>query len=114
MILSKKSVYAMKFKTFFAGIDSVQKDLAYLEDFLNNPYKKFKIKNITDFCLAVTALSTQLDYMTGKLSRNKVSDDGELLYLSEEQLTSLSFYSDLATSSVEKIRESCGIDLEIN
>ena len=113
MILSKTSVYAMKFKTFFAGIDSVQKDLAYLEDFLNNPYKQFKIRNITDFCLAVTALSTQLDYMTGKLS-NKVSEDGELLYLSEEQLTSLSFYSDLATSSVEKIRESCGIDLEIN
>jgi len=104
----------MKFKTFFAGIEAAQRDLDYLEDFLKNPYDQFVIRNIGDFCLAVTALSTQLDYMTKSLAKNQVSDDGKLLYLSEEQLTSLGFYSDLATSSVEKIRTSCGIDLEIN
>ena len=104
----------MKFKTFFAGIEAAQRDLDYLEDFLKNPYDQFVIRNIGDFCLAVTALSTQLDYMTKSLAKNQVSDDGKLLYLSEEQLTSLGFYSDLATSSDEKIRTSCGIDLEIN
>ena len=81
---------------------------------MKEPDKSFEIRNISDFCLAVTALTTQIDYMTINLASNKLSDDGRLLYLSEEQLTTLGLYSDLATSAVEKMTNSCGIDMEVH
>jgi hypothetical protein len=114
ILTNKSSVYAMKLTTFFAGIETAQSDLKYLEHFVKEPDKKFEIKNILDFCLAVTALSTQIDYMTINLANNNLSEDGRLLYLSEEQLNTLSLYSDLATSAVEKMSNSCGIDMEVH
>jgi len=62
----------------------------------------------------VSALTTQIDYMTTSLSKNKLSEDGRLVYLSEEQLNTLGLYSDLASSAVEKLVDSCGIDMEIH
>ena len=104
----------MKLTTFFAGIETAQSDLKYLEHFVKEPDKSFEIRNISDFCLAVTALTTQIDYMTINLASNKLSDDGRLSYLSEEQLSTLGLYSDLATSAVEKMASSCGIDMEVH
>ena len=114
MILSNNSVYAMKLTTFFAGIETAQADLKYLEHFVEEPYRQFKVRNISDFCCAVSALTTQIDYMTTSLSKNKLSEDGRLMYLSEEQLNTLGLYSDLATTAVEKLVDSCGIDMEIH
>ena len=107
-------MYAMKLTTFFAGIETAQADLKYLEHFLEEPYRQFRVRNISDFCRAVSALTTQIDYMTTSLSKNKLSEDGMLVYLSEEQLSTLGLYSDLATTAVEKLADSCGIDMEIH
>ena len=115
MILSEgKSAYAMSLQTFLAGVDAAKKDLDYLEDFLKNPLEDFSIRNATDFCVAFTALIAQLDFMTDELATNEISNDGEMVYLSKDQVLSLSRYSDLATSTVKKMQESCKIDMEIN
>ena len=106
MILDERnSAYAMSLQTFLAGVEAAKKDLDYLEDFLKNPLEDFSIRNATDFCIAFTALIAQLDFMTRELATNELSNDGEMVYLSKDQVLSLSRCSDLATSTVKKMEE---------
>ena len=110
--MTKKQL-AMKYDTFLNGIEIIGKDLDFLCSLAEDPTEEYQIPDAVEYSLAVIAVMNQLTFMTEDLAKNKLTEDGEYLILTKEQVEILNgLYEDVEDALI-RLRE-CGISIKIN
>ena len=109
----KKKEYAMRLDNLLNGIQMVGEDLDFLCSFVENPSEEYKIPDAVEYSNAVVCLMNQLTYMTCDIDSAKLTEDGEFVLLTKEQVETLSVLSDKAEEALESLRE-CGISIQKN
>tara|TARA_R110002110_G_scaffold135296_5_gene319244 strand:+ start:1142 stop:1471 length:330 start_codon:yes stop_codon:yes gene_type:complete len=108
-----KKQFAMRYETLVNGIGIVGEDLEFLCSISENPSDEYKIPDAVVYSAAVIALMNQLTYMSQELIHNKLTEDGEHLILTKEEIDRMNFLYDQVEESLEDLRE-CGISIKIN
>jgi hypothetical protein len=106
----KKETYGMKLDNLMNGIRTVGQDLDFLCSLIEYPVEEYQIPDAVEYSHAVVALMNQLTYMTCDIDINNLTEDGELVILTKEQVQTLSVLSDAAEEALESLRE-CGISV---
>ena len=107
-------LYGMRRANLNRGIDLVSQDLNYLCSLIEHPDPEFIIMDAVIISAAIVALANQLDFMADEISSNPISDDGDFVKLSKEEVTLLNDLSEEAEASVERLEELCKISLKKN
>jgi len=113
MSKNKPGSYAMKLDSVLIGIDTTRDDLEFLCSLAESPDNEYGIPDAVDYAYAIVSLHKQLDYLSNQVSTNQLSEDGELLLLTEKEVVTLSNLADEVEDNLERLRE-CGISLKRN
>jgi hypothetical protein len=105
--------YGIRVYTINEAINSISGDLDYLCSLIENPDPDFPIKDALVYSRAVTALCYQLD-LAEKIAENELSDDGEYIKVSEEELVAMGENTDNTDDTLLELEEVCGISLKKN
>ena len=108
-----KKQYAIKYTSLMSGIRIVGDDLEFLCSMLEDPTEEYKIPDAVEFSNAIVCLHNQLSYMMQDIDFGKLSEDGELVILSREQVMEMGRLSDSADEAVARLRD-IGISLKNN
>lgn len=108
-----KKQYAMRYDTLMNGIQIVGEDLDFLCSLAESPSDDYKIPDAVIYSAAVIALMNQLSYMSEELVNNKLTDDGEHIILTKEEIDRMNFLYDQVEESLEDLRD-CGISIKVN
>jgi len=110
----KNGHYGMKVCSLKQGISLVEEDLEYLCALIERPDPEFGITDAVAIATAITALAHQLDFMSHDISKNPLSEDGEFVKLSKEEVLMLTDLSEEAEDAVQRLEEVCKISLKNN
>jgi hypothetical protein len=105
--------YGIKVYTINEAIIGISGDLDYLCSLIENPDPDFPIKDALVYCRAVSALCHQLD-LAEKIAENELSDDGEYVKVSEQELLAMGDNTDNTDDTLQELEEVCGISLKKN
>ena len=110
---SRKNQHAIRLDNLLHGIKLVGEDLDFLCSLVEDPTEEYKIPDAVEYSHSVVSLMNQLTYMTCEIDLSKLTEDGEFVMLTTEQVETLSALSDKAEESLENLRE-CGISIQKN
>ena len=110
----RKPSYGIKVTTILNATEQLTADLEYLASIVENPDPEFPVVDALVYAEALTALSIQLDFFIEDLAEHTLSEDGEYVKLSEEELLMMSAYNDEAVQALLILEEVCGISLQNN
>ena len=108
-----KKQFAMRYETLLNGIEIVGEDLDFLCSLAEHPSDEYKIPDAVAYAAAVVAVMNQLSYMSQEIINNKLTDDGEHLILTKEEIDRMNFLYDQVEEALEDLRE-CGISIKVN
>ncbi len=108
-----KKQFAMRYDTLMNGIEIVGEDLDFLCSLAENPSDEYKIPDAVAYSAAVIAVMNQLTYMSVELVNNKLTEDGEHIILSKEEVDRMNFLYDEVEEALIGLRE-CGISIKVN
>jgi len=108
-----KKQFAMRYDTLLNGIEIVGEDLDFLCSLSEEPSEDYKIPDAVAYSAAVMAVMNQLAYMSQEIINNKLTDDGEHIILTLEEVDRMNSLSDVVEEALEDLRE-CGISIKIN
>ena len=108
-----KKTFAMRRDTLLNGIEIVGEDLDFLCSLAEEPSEEYKIPDAVAYSAAVVAVMNQLAYMSQEIINNKLTEDGEHLILTMDEVELMNSLSDLVEEALEDLRE-CGISIKIN
>jgi|TARA_R110002012_G_scaffold314216_1_gene526675 hypothetical protein len=108
-----KKQFAMRYDTLLNGIEIVGEDLDFLCSLSEEPSEDYKIPDAVAYSAAVMAVMNQLAYMSQEIINNKLTDDGEHIILTKEEVDRMNFLSDEVEESLTGLRE-CGISIKVN
>ena len=108
-----KKQFAMRYETLLSGIRIVGEDLDFLCSISENPSEEYKIPDAVAYSAAVVALMNQLTYMSQEIINNKLTDDGEHIILTKEEIDRMNFLYDQVEEALLELRE-CGISIKVN
>ena len=101
-------------ETILRAVSSIYSDLEYLCSLLEHPDPEFRIKNAVSYSRAVMALTHQLEFFLEDIAENDLSDDGEHVKVSEEEVFMMQSYSENVELAIQELEETCGIYLQNN
>jgi hypothetical protein len=108
-----KKQFAMRYDTLLNGIEIVGEDLDFLCSLSEEPSEDYKIPDAVAYSAAVMAVMNQLAYMSQEIINNKLTDDGEHIILTLEEVDRMNSLSGVVEEALEDLRE-CGISIKIN
>ena len=108
-----KKTFAMRYDTLLNGITLVGEDLDFLCSLAENPSEEYKIPDAVSYSAAVIAVMNQLTYMSQELINNKLTEDGQHLILTKEEVDRMNFLYDQVEEALLELRE-CGISIKVN
>tara|TARA_R110002110_G_scaffold334549_4_gene545472 strand:- start:579 stop:908 length:330 start_codon:yes stop_codon:yes gene_type:complete len=108
-----KKTFSMRLDTLLNGIEIVGEDLDFLCSLAEKPSEEYKIPDAVAYSAAVVAVMNQLTYMSQEIINNKLTEDGEHLILTMDEVELMNSLSDLVEEALEDLRE-CGISIKIN
>ena len=108
-----KKTFAMRYDTLVSGIEIVGEDLDFLCSIAEHPSEEYKIPDAVAYSAAVIAVMNQLTYMSQELINNKLTEDGEHLILTMEEVGRMNFLYDEVEEALMELRE-CGISIKVN
>ena len=109
----KKKSYAMNYDELLRGIEIIGEDLDFLCSLAESPSEEYKIPDAVEYSLAVIALTNQLSFMTQELATNKLSEDGNHVILTKEQVDTMNDLYEEVEEALVRLRK-CGISIQIN
>ena len=118
MTNTKKNTYLLRLDSYNNGVEIASDSLDYLCAFVDHPFQEFAVTDIGILAGAISAVNSQLHYMTTDLLDNEIivgEEDGiEYLVLEQEQVIEMARLADLVDEKTEDLREQCHIRLEVN
>lgn len=108
-----KKTFAMRYDTLLNGIEIVGEDLDFLCSLAEDPTEEFKIPDAVAYSAAVIAMMNQLSFMSQEIINNKLTEDGEHIILTMDEVNLMNTLSDSVEEALEDLRE-CGISIKIN
>ncbi|MEK9694879.1 MAG: hypothetical protein VW270_03885 [Candidatus Poseidoniales archaeon] len=112
--MTKKQTYGMRLQTILHAADKLSAELEYLCSLVEHPDAEFVISDALVYSRALVAISNQLEFISVDLSSNDLSDDGDHVILSEDEVMMLSTYNDVTEETIKDLEEVCGISLKNN
>ena len=109
-----KQSYGMRISTLLSAADRLSADLEYLISLVEQPDPEFLIKDAVVYANAITAISSQVDFVLEDLAENTLSKDGQHVKLSEEEVFMLNDYNTNTEEALALLEEICGISLQNN
>ena len=109
-----QELFGIRVTTILNAADKLADDLDYLCSLVEQPDPEFCVSDAVTYSCAVTALSTQLEFMTEDLAENDLSEDEEYVKLSKEEIMMLNTYTENAEEALKRLEETCGISLQNN
>ena len=109
-----KKYYGMRITTILNAADKLTSDLEYLCSIVEKPDSEFVVSDAIVYSTAVTTVSNHLNFIIEDLATRDLSDDGEYVKLSEEDVLTLNTYTDASEESLERLEKTCGIYLQSN
>lgn len=109
-----KQHYGIKITTILNAAEKLTADLDYLCSLIEQPDPEFPIADAVIYATAVSALSSQLDFITEDISGNDLSEDEEYVKLTQDEIGMLNLYTENAEDSIKHLEETCGISLRNN
>lgn len=109
----KKQNYGMPVDSLIMGIEVTRKDLDFLCSLIEAPDTEYPIPDAIDYSNAIVALNTQLTYMVDNISTNELTEDEDVIKISQKELLKLTELSETVEKALERLR-SCGISLKSN
>ena len=109
----KKQKYGMPVESLLKGIEVTRKDLDFLCSLIEAPDEEFPIPDAVDYSYAIVALTSQLTYMVDNIAQNELSEDEELITISQKELYKLTELSDKVEEALGRLR-ACGISVKSN
>ena len=109
-----KQTYGMKVTTILHATEQLSADLEYLCSLVEKPDPEFKIRNAIVYAHAVMTLSTHLDFVLEELTRRDLTEDEELVKLSEQDVIAMNDYTEASEEAMKDLEELCGISLQNN
>ena len=108
-----KKQFAMRYDTLLNGIEIIGEDLDFLCSLSENPIEEYQLPDAVAYSAAVIAVMNQLSYMSVDLVNNKLTEDGEHIILTKEEVERMNFLSEEVEEALIGLRE-CGISIKIN
>jgi hypothetical protein len=108
-----KKTFAMRYDTLLNGITLVGEDLDFLCSLAESPSEDYKIPDAVAYSAAVIAVMNQLTYMSQEIINNKLTEDGQHLILTKEEVDRMNFLYDQVEEALLELRE-CGISIKVN
>ena len=106
--------YGIKVTTMINAADKIADDLDYLCSLVEHPDTEFPITDAVVYASAVMALSAQLEYISADLAENELNDEEDCVTLTQEELMTLTSYTEIAEDALEILEGVCGISLQNN
>lgn len=106
--------YGIKITTILNAADKIADDLDYLCSLVEHPDTEFPITDAVVYANAVMALTAQLEFISEDLSENELNDEEDCVTLSQEELITLTSYTESAEEALEILEDVCGISLQSN
>ena len=109
-----KQHYGIKITTILNAAEKLTADLDYLCSLIEQPDPEFPIADAVIYATAVSALSSQLDFIMEDISGNDLSEDEEYVKLTQDEIGMLNLYTENAEDSIKHLEETCRISLRNN
>lgn len=109
-----KQYYGMKVSTLITAADKLTDDLEYLCSLIENPHEDFPIIDAVIYSTAIMSLSYQINFILEDLAERDLSEDEEYVKLSQEDVMTLTSYSDSSEDALGRLEDICGISLQSN
>jgi len=106
--------YGIKITTMINAAEKLADDLDYLCSLVERPDAEFPIADAVVYANAVMALTAQLEFISEDLAENKLNDEEDCVTLSQEELITLTSYTDSAEEALGLLEDVCGISLQSN
>ena len=109
-----KETYGIKVTTILNATEKLTEDLEYLCSLVELPAEEFPIKNAIVYAHAVMTLSTHLDFVLEELATRDLTDDEDLVKLSQEDVLAMNDYTEATEDALKDLEVLCGISLRSN
>jgi hypothetical protein len=109
-----KQHYGIKVSTLLNAANKITDDLDYLYSLVENPDPEFVLVNALSYAHAVVSLSIQLDFIIEDLGEKDLSEDELYVKLSQEDVMTMTLYTEASEDALEILEETCGISLQNN
>ena len=106
--------YGMKHSTILNAIATIRRDLEYLCSLLEKPDEEYILTDAVAYSRAIMALTYQLEFFIEDIHSNSLSDDGEHVKLTTEEVFTIQELSEDAELAMKELEKSCGISLQNN
>ena len=106
--------FGIRQDTIARAIEGTHSDLDYLCALIEHPDPGFYIRDAMVYAQAVTALMNQLEFFLEDISQNDLSEDGEHVKVSEEEVFMMQDLSENAELAIKELENVCGISLRKN
>tara|TARA_R110000822_G_scaffold1791_1_gene8307 strand:+ start:2936 stop:3283 length:348 start_codon:yes stop_codon:yes gene_type:complete len=106
--------FGLKVTTIINAADKIADDLDYLCSLVEQPDTEFPITDAVVYANAVMALNAQLEYISADLAENELNDEGDCVTLTQEELMTLTSYTESVDDALEILEDVCGISLQSN
>ena len=114
----KEGTYLLRLDSYNNGVEIASDSLDYLCAFVDNPFQEFAVPDIGVLAGAISAVNSQLHFMTHDLLQNEIivgEEDGiEYIVLAKDQVVEMARLADLVDEKTEDLRDLCHIGLEVN
>ena len=110
----KKQTYAIKVSTILNATEKLTEDLEYLCSLVEKPDPEFRIKNAIVYAHAIMTLSTHLDFVLEELTQRDLTPDENMVKLREDDVVTMSEYTEATEEALEDLEILCGISLKNN
>ena len=109
-----KQYYGIKIGTILNGIEKLTADVEYLSSMVEQPDPEFTVSNAVVYAHALSALANQLSFFIEDLTDKDLSDDGEYVKVSHEEVLMMNAHNEAAEEALFILEETCGISLQNN
>jgi hypothetical protein len=109
-----KQYYGMRVSTLLAAADKLSDDLEYLCSLTEEPHEEFPIVDAVIYSTAVMSLTYQINFILEDLAERDLSADEEYVKLTQEDVVTLTSYSDSSEDALMMLEKICGISLQNN
>ncbi len=109
-----KQTYGIKVETILNATEKLTDDLEYLCSIIEKPDPEFKVKNAVVYAHAVMTLSTHLDFVLEDLTTRELTEDQDLVKLTQDDVIAMNEYTEASEEALENLEVLCGISLKNN
>lgn len=106
--------YGIPVGTISNAINQLNSDLEYLSSLVENPDPEFIVADAVAYSQAVVAIASHLNFMAEDISGNSLSESGEHVKVSEDELVLMNDYMQATEDAIAILEVLCGISLQNN